>query len=177
MNNELVQKYGEELQRFVSEYDLPDAWFVEPDHIAFKASDSSSFGELIKNFEPISSRISAMRMDGRRLATAELSTSVQVLGFGAVRLVELMEPRPEKVGTDYVGLEHMEFYYPNFEEVKTQLDTRKIAYTEQSNSGHAWINVVLNTAGQELKLNNKLLADTVADEISRGETEVIWQSK
>lgn len=177
MNNELVQKYGEELQQFVAEHNLPLVWFAEPDHVAFKAGDSSSFELLIESFEPISSRISAIHMDGRRLATAELNTSVQVLGFGAVRLVELMEPRPEKVGVDYVGLEHMEFYYPNFEEVKTRLDTHKIAYSEQSNSGHSWINIVLNAAGQELKLNDKLLADTVAEEITRGETEVIWQSK
>jgi hypothetical protein len=95
------------------------------------------------------------------LAALHLISPQSVGDLGEVSWLEIMEPRPEKVGKDFVGLEHIEFYYPDFDEVREALDKYKVSYTQQNNPGHDWINIVLGEAGQEFKLNSRLLSDVV----------------
>ncbi len=174
-----INAYAAELQRFCEERNIPtnSDWFSEPDHIAFKAADTKDFDKLIESFKPLSSEISCIEMDERRLATARLISGLKVGEFGKVYVVELMEPRPEKVGNDVVGLEHMEFLYPFFSRVESTLELAGVRTQRQGNSGHNWVNVVINPAGQEVKFNDKLLSETVAEEVERGETEVIYENK
>ncbi|CAN5457855.1 hypothetical protein BH10PAT3_BH10PAT3_6850 [soil metagenome] len=112
-------------------------------------------------------------MDGRRLATTQLTGTMLVGAFGEVSWVEIMEPRPAKVGKDVVGLEHMEFYYPHFDRITDVLKKNMISYEVQNNSGHAWVNIVLNNQRQELKLNDKSLGKTVQGEIADGTSYIL----
>ena len=170
---EQVKKYEKLLAKFIADFDLPTEWFKVPDHLAVKGADTKGFEELIAQFRPLSEQLSCIDMDGRRLATAKLKEDIPVGKFGLVSWLEIMEPRPEKVGKDVVGLEHMEFYYPDFAKAIKVLKDRGINYTMQENPGHAWINIVLNKQGQELKLNNQTLGYIVTKELATGESQLI----
>ena len=171
---EQVGEYEAELSQFVADNELPKEWFGIADHIAVKGADGADFERLVEVFKPQSDQISCIDMDGRRLATAQLTGNISVGKFGNVSWVEIMEPRPEKVGKDVVGMEHMEFYFPDFTKVSRVLDDRKVQYEMQDNPGHHWVNIVINPKGQELKLNNKVLADVVGQEIKTGESYLLF---
>ncbi len=107
-------------------------------------------------------------MGERRLAALNLISDLPIASLGNISWVEVMEPRPEKLGKDVIGLEHMEFYYPDFDEVREVLQANDISFVEESNPGHQWINIVISDQGQELKLNNRPLAVIVEEEIENG---------
>lgn len=165
-----IADYAESLRAFVDEHELPSDWFKVPDHIAIKGANAADFEAIMNSFKPLANQLSYIEMDGRRLGTAQIISPITIGTFGSVSWVEIMEPRPEKVGKDVVGMEHMEFYYPHFDEVKAALTERNIPFEQQQNPGHAWINIVINNSGQELKINDRLLADAVTEEIQKGIT-------
>jgi predicted metalloenzyme YecM len=168
-----IDEYAQELQNFIARQELPDGWFKTADHVAVKGADAAGFEALVEHFRPLSERISCVDMSGRRLATAQLKQPVIVGTLGAVSWVEIMEPRPEKVGKDVVGFEHMEFLFPDFSAVQAILDEKHIAYEMESNPGHSWVNIKLNERGQELKLNDRLLGDAVTEEIQSGKARIL----
>jgi predicted metalloenzyme YecM len=165
-----VKDYIQILTLFVNQKGLPREWFMSPDHIAIKAADAKDFEALIEEFRPHSRRISCIDMDSRRLAVALMNKSIPMGAFGKVELVEIMEPRPDKLGDDVVGFEHMEFYYPYLERVQEELQRRglKDGIKLQRNPAHSWVNIVLNDQGQELKLNDNSLAVIVRQELEPG---------
>lgn len=165
-----VKDYEWRLGRFIRAHELPKEWFAAPDHLAIKCFDAADYESERNIWRPltIQGKISEIVMNNRRLGTAELAAAVSVGMLGKVTWIEIMEPRPEKVGKDVVGLEHMEFCYPNFAEVTAHLDKQGIEYKMEENPGHAWVNIVLNKYGQELKINNRTLADVVPQELADG---------
>lgn len=165
---EAIEQYAKDLQDFIDRYELPAKWFKTPDHIAIKGADGLEYDYIVQDLLADAQQASEVNMDGRRLAAFQLISRVPVGELGSVNWLEIMEPRPEKVGKDIVGLEHMEFYYPEFDEVKSVLNKHKIPFVMESNPGHAWINIVLNNQGQELKINDRLLADAVNQELEEG---------
>jgi len=168
-----IADYARELRAFIGQYDLPSNWFEVVDHVAFKYKDKAECEAAIKDFRKMSSQITAVHLNNRQLATAQLQLSLWIGDFGAAKWIEIMEPRPERVGQDIVGLEHLEFYYPNFGEITEALDSKGVLYEIQSNPGHNWVNIVINSTGQELKLNDRMLGDVVAHELVTGESHVI----
>lgn len=165
--------YAASLADFIAKHELPDEWFLAPDHVAIKGENSAGFEDMLEQLRPMAVRMTVIEMDGRRLATAELKHSLSVRSFGVVDWVEIMEPRPEKVGKDVVGFEHMEFYNPDFDAIRSVLDDRGIKYEMQQNPGHKWVNIVINDSNQELKLNDRTLADVSAEELSNGKAKII----
>ena len=168
-----LEKYLEELEDFVDRYSLPAEWFEVPDHVAVKCADAADYEAAVESFRPVAEQITEMKMSGRRLGSVKLLKGLAVASFGEVLWVELMEPRPEKLGKDVVGLEHMEFYFPDFETISDVLEQRSIYHKVQSNPGHRWVNIVINDKGQEFKLNDLTLADVVEDELKEGKLYVI----
>jgi predicted metalloenzyme YecM len=168
-----TQNYAAELRRFVTTYELPAEWFKVPDHVAVKGGDAADFEALLGVFRPLAKQMTCIDMDGRRLATAWLKEPVAVGDFGTLEWIEIMEPRPEKVGKDVVGFEHMEFYFPDFEAIRAALDAKHVEYEMEQNPGHQWVNIVINAAGQELKLNNRTLGDVIAEELKSGTARII----
>jgi hypothetical protein len=160
--------FAASLKEFIAKYELPDSWFKKPDHLAIKCADGLDYVFRMEELIPDAVQASEITMDGRRLATLKLTSEVSVGDLGAVSWLEVMEPRPEKVGNDVVGLEHIEFYYPDFDEVTDLLDKLGVVYKIETNPGHSWVNIVINEAGQELKLNDKTLEDIVTEELEQG---------
>lgn len=168
-----TQSYADGLADFIAKHELPTEWFKVTDHVAVKGRNASGFEELIALFRPLAERISCVNMDNRRLATAKLKEPLAVGEFGTVEWVEVMEPRPEKIGKDVVGFEHMEFYFPDFDAIRAVLDEKNISYEIEQNPGHQWVNIVINKSDQELKLNNRTLTKIVAKELGSGKAYIL----
>ncbi len=168
-----LEEYAHDLEEFIDALALPEEWFAVPDHVAIKCADSEHFDTVLEDFKADAEQISFIEMSDRRLATVSLISSISVASLGEVSLVEVMEPKPEKVGRDIVGFEHMEFYYPDFEEVREVLRSRNHPFEMQGNAGHAWVNVIINQQGQELKLNDLTLAETIAHETQANQTHIV----
>lgn len=170
---EQVADYANILEGYIYFNELPDEWFVAPDHVAIKSADAEGFKLLVEQLREAAEQISCIDMDGRRLATAKLKEPINVGTLGEVSWVEIMEPRPERVGKDFVGLEHMEFTYPDFDEVARYLDNQGCQYEFQKNPGHSWVNIPINGQDgryQELKINNRALGAVVQAEIEEGKS-------
>lgn len=165
--------YSEELREFIDNNALPEEWFEQPDHFAYKCRNAEHFEEVLKLVTDDADSLSYVMLDGRKLASAHLAQSVYAESFGHVEWLEVMQPRLEREGDDVVGLEHMEFYFPDFETIEDVLHDRGISYELQTNPNHQWINIVINDAGQEVKLNNKPLAEIVDDSINTDEAEIV----
>ena len=167
-----IDQFEKSLNSFALAHELPiEDWFNNPDHLAIKCADRKDFDETVRSYKPraVGRQVSGVDMHGRTLATAQLETPLQVGSLGTVEWLEIMEPRPEKVGKGLVGLEHIEFYFPFFKRVRTVLDNAGITYEEpQDNDHHKCIVVVFNKKGQEFKLNDYPLGKIVAQELDEG---------
>jgi predicted metalloenzyme YecM len=166
---EPLQAYALSLQEFIQEHNLPAEWFAITDHIALKCADAAQFETTAQAWLPLAKQASYVVLNNRRLASFELKEPIAIGALGAVQWLEVMEPRPERAGSDFVGLEHSEFLFPDFAAAEQVLESRDVTYTPQSNPSHRWLNIVINPVGQELKLNSRLLAETVAANIRDGE--------
>ena len=163
-----LPEYLASLEDFIAQHDLPPEWFEAPDHIAYKCVDTVDFDKVMTELEPSMQQLSCIYLDNRRLGAGHMNLHLDIGDFGSIEWLEIMEPRPDLVGTDVVGLEHMEFYFPDFLAVKRLLDDESVPYEMQENPNHSWINIVINDKGQELKLNNGTLAHIVEDELEQG---------
>jgi hypothetical protein len=157
-----VDQYGYQLGSFRAKARLPEYWFNYPDHIAYKTAGLNNFSDIVAQFSPESKKITVDQVDDRFIAAAELLGGVLVPHIGKIRWVEIMEPRPGKVGIDLVGIDHLEFYVEEgLEAIKKGLDRRGriIPYKFEDNDSHEWIAVKINGVGQEVKFTDTQLAE------------------
>ncbi len=160
---------------YIAQHNLPSEWFVEPDHIAIKCRDGEHFIETMEEFRPVSRAITYVRKGERRLGTAMLMSGLSIGRLGKVEIVEIMEPRPEKLGKGIVGVEHMEFFYPDFAVAQAFLQTlatehgQEVAHELDLSSAVHQTLVLPFDDGYEIKLNNRTLADIIPEELANGE--------
>jgi hypothetical protein len=167
-----IRDYSAELERY-AKHRLPETLLKKPDHIAIKAFDSPRFEELLeevkREFSVSDKHIVTEVLNDRRIATAFLAGPIAVGSFGEVKLLEIMEPRPEKVGEDKVGLDHFEFLVPNLADAVMHIRRSPIHendYDVRSNSNHDFIEVrfgeiIKGEHSREFKLTYESLADIV----------------
>lgn len=168
-----VDRYVQSLRAFTFAHDLPQNWFLEPDHLAVKCLDAGHYEDTLAAWLPHANLASYTYLNGRRLASVHLDREISLGSFGNVAWLEIMEPRPDRVGKDIVGIDHVEFMFPDFAEAETALQSEQIAYEFQENPNHQWLSVPINPQGQELKLNDRPLAEIVATEIREGKAYVL----
>lgn len=166
--NKELSLYSESFLAFVAAHRLPNDLFKMPDHFAIKCANKHDYIETRQLFseQEVNGGIWELPLDGRLLATAQLVGSVSINGYD-FSWVEIMQPRPGKE-TEVGFVEHTEFYVSDFSAVEELLKQKDIYFERQHNPGHAWINIVIDEAGREIKLNNKLLADVVVWEKAQG---------
>lgn len=150
-----IAEYQEVFTGFVGQYRLPSEWFTTPDHWAIKCADGADYQETIAEFSPdIASGPWTVTMDERRLTTARLSGPAVKIGNSLFRWLEIMEPRPGK-GPEQGFVEHLEFVFPDFFEVRRILEQRGVPGVEQQgNTGHSWVNIPIDEHGREIKIND-----------------------
>ncbi len=141
--------------------------------MAIKAEDTHQFDDYLGIFSPLSESMSYIEMNDRRLATAELINPLEFQTIGECRTLEIMEPRPEKVGMDIVGFEHIEMYHEPLEKIEETLKAKNIPYEFTSNPEHRALVVVINDKGQEIKFTDKSLAQIVARQVKDKEATIV----
>jgi len=166
-----VAEYAAALEKFRTGNDLPKEWFAVPDHLAIKCANPADYERTVQEWLPYASHISYASINSRRLASIHLTSALAVGNNGEVAWVEVMEPRPEKVGKDPVGIDHMEFLFPDFKAVITVLNAKNIPFEADENPLHKWISILAN--GHEFKLNDQVLAKVVEYNLANGLATVI----
>lgn len=163
-----LRKYEESFASFVKDNELPSTFFKAPDHFAIKCADELDYIETCTTVGELVDRdgLWEVPMDERLLGSAHLSGQVALAGY-EFRWVEVMQPRPGKE-TEQGFVEHTEFYFPDFPKAEQLLQRCGVEFERQGNEGHQWINIQIDAAGREIKLNDRLLAEVVADERKRG---------
>lgn len=166
--------YGYELDLAVKEHDLPRELFNAPDHVAFKTYDSDGFDDFLNRLRGMAEELSYVRMDNRRIAAAWFAAPIAVKKFGEVHWLEVMEPRPKNVGMDIVGVEHMEFHYPDLDKTRQLLKNKGLPLIFESNFSHSWLSGIINgDLGLEVKFSDRKLSDIVAEGIKSGQAVVL----
>jgi predicted metalloenzyme YecM len=169
-----VKQYADLLTEFRYAHGLlAKSLFKIPDHLAIKCHDASHFEETLETWKPRAAQASWVWLNRRRLASIQLQEELLVGEFGAITWLEIMEPRPERVGKDIVGIEHMEFVVPNLELMQTKLNDRGIDFEPQHNEHHAWLNIPINQLGQELKFTNTTLLEMTEIGLENGDAEIV----
>lgn len=169
-----MNEYDHDLGKFIrstgktSLEHVPLHWFMSPDHVAIKCADSEHYNAELAVYEARSVRMTEARLNNRRLAAGELRESLILGKIKQIKWLEIMEPRPEKLGNDIVGLDHIEFLVPDLKTVGHGLQEMNVAYKFEANDGHSWLSIRINELGQELKFTDKPLAQVVEGELREG---------
>lgn len=166
--NQELQLYHDAFESFVLGYQIPESLFKEPDHFAIKCANELDYLETCHEMaaDTDASGMWELALDSRLLASAQLAGKVSLGGYNFA-WIEIMQPKLGKE-TDGGFVEHTEFYFPDFFAAEHVLKQRGIDYSHQENSGHAWLNIVIDEKGREIKLNNKPLAEVVKEEREQG---------
>lgn len=163
--------YVEAIEAFRLEHGLPSEWFARPDHVAIKCADSIDYDSMVGEWLPSAAHCYYVRLNNRRLGTAKLLKPIAIGDLGVVEWIEIMEPRPEKVGIDPVGIDHMEFDFADFTAAEEILNAKGVPYERQKNRNHEWLSVMAH--GHEFKLSSKSLDHIIAAELASGAATVL----
>lgn len=168
-----VDEYGKRLVIFLNAARFPRELLTEPDHAAIKVADASDFDTKLHALKPFAEQVAFTEMDWRFLAAAQLLVPLSLMPHRYVDWIEILEPKPEEVGKDFVGLKYGEFYFGNFGLAERKLRSRKITFDHRSDDSHRWLSIVINEHGQELRLTDTKLVETVSEELESGTARLI----
>ena len=163
-----TDEYCQALERFLQRYDLFQLILQPIDHIAIETADSVSFETFLKRVGTFASSLEYFNDGGRRIASAVLSKSILCGRFGTTDTLEIMEPRPHKVGKDRVGFEHVEFYHHDLDAIRSALQQRGVEFISEENDFHKTVVCVINDLHQEIKFTSSRLLETLKLERDRG---------
>ncbi|MDQ3239526.1 MAG: VOC family protein [bacterium] len=160
--------YLDELTTFLSKNNLTDLVLPPVDHFAYKLQDAPSYEQYLEQIAFYATSVKYIKINERRIATIILKDSISFKHLGQTSCLEVMEPRPQKVGIDFVGLEHIEVLCTNQDELAKKLIQRNISYDLFKSPYHEAIVLKINTKGQEISFTNMPLNDVVALEGKSG---------
>jgi predicted metalloenzyme YecM len=168
-----ADEYTAALKRFLDTQGLTEYFIPPVDHLAVKATDAQDYMHYMELILPFSEEISYVPLNNRRLATAKLTNPISFGELGETVYLEIMEPRPEKVGKDFTGFEHIELLCKDFNAVESVLKAKNIPYEMCENPEHRALVLKINDLGQEIKFTDKSLGQIVLNQVDRNEAVVI----
>lgn len=167
-----IQKYLITLFSFFRQNQLLDLLKGPVDHLAIKSANSQQFEIFLDSLKSFSESLSYVNLNNRRLATAILKNRYKFGDLGSSKILELMEPRPEKANRDFVGFEHIELRVSDskLKSIVTQLKKSNLLLEFQHNPAHDAAVVRINNSGQEVKFSNKNLQEIIHHELTSGKS-------
>ncbi|MDD5098780.1 MAG: VOC family protein [Candidatus Colwellbacteria bacterium] len=163
--------YFNRLREFISDHEWVDRKF-SIDHIGIKAHDEADYKACLLSIMPIADMVYEIEMNNRKLAIIVLARPLDSEG-GAIRYIELMEPRPEKVGKDTVGLDHTEIYVFDFEKVAGLAEKAGEPYEYYDNGHHKALVFKIGEKNEEIKLSDTPMERVIEEELASGELKKI----
>lgn len=171
---QLLPAYAEEAKLFFYSYGLADLVIDLPiDHVAIKALNRKVYDDYIKIYLPLSKQISSAVVNDRDLATTQLYEPLDAGTWGQVKLLEIMEPRPNAIATTHDLIDHIELLVSDLEAIKSALINKNVEFSEQSNDQHSTVVVEINEWGQEVKFTSRGLGEIAQKQIQNGEAKIV----
>lgn len=167
ISQEKIDSYAKDLEDWFSKYELWELLGLA-DHFAIKVEDEEALQKVVNAIKPYcfdkygeTPGLSIRKMDGRLVATALLRNPLHIK-FNQINCIEIMQPKPENIGKEILGLDHLEFINSDFDGVQKELKKRNIPYGVNVKNGYKkTIIVKINAKGEEVKFTNKTLAEVV----------------
>lgn len=162
--------YNAALRAFLRRHSLAKSIHeLRLDHIAFKCADTAHYASICRGLLDDNNVRTVYEMtmpgEGRRIAAAALQTPLAAHALDPLwhpdmsqcQLIEIIEPRPERVGKDAVGIDHSEVLVDTALDLhlwSNRLQALSIDWMLESNPKHDWLSVPLDARGWELELTN-----------------------
>jgi predicted metalloenzyme YecM len=162
-----LETYFNSLGEFIANHRWIDDKF-SIDHVGIKAYDMADYEACLSVVKAVARDLYEIEMNNRRIAIAVLAEILDVAGKG-IRYIELMEPRPEKVGRDTVGLDHTEIYVPDFETTLRIVDSSGEMHEYYDNGHHKALVFKIGRNGEEIKISDTPIEKVIEDELLSGE--------
>jgi len=159
------------LADYIGRFDLPKSIFKFPDHVALPAEDITGFSNLVKDLEPKSEQRVLTETDPRFVVAARLKGGLVVDRLGTVQWVEITESLPLEILSEAEAA-HVEFYYPEFGEVRKLLDWRRIDYSIDQEP-IPQIKITYNQHGDELRFTKMPIRAIVANGLKTDEFKLL----
>lgn len=154
--------YTTGLARFFVQHGAALALQPPVDHFAIKAKDSAEFDDWIQALTDHAEHLSYIKRDNRRLATAILHDPLRCPGFGETCYLEIMEPKPDKIGKSAHGFEHIELFTPELDILADKLEKNGIKFERQEHGHHRTLVIVLDDEKyHEVKFTDCPLAQVI----------------
>jgi hypothetical protein len=171
-----IRDFGEEVSYFAEAHQLPDELFTQPDHVVFKAADIADFESRVKTITPWSEVTTFIEADDRFLVAAHTVVDLVLLPNRKFNWVQVIEPKDKEKrpqNADFTGLEYAEFHFPNFEEAHKLMLRKGLDALKRHDGRRRWLQLALNPRGQQLRISDRRIADTLQDELEQGIAKVI----
>ncbi len=163
-----IEEYSKLLFNFLSQLNLLNILNGQVDHVALKAKDLVNYNSLVKQFLPNSISAQYVNLNNRKIFTSTLDFEIILPQIGRTNEIEVIEPRPEKVGQGFSGFEHIEIYLSDLSALQSKLNHHNIQHDYEDNGFHKAITVKLNSIGQEVKFTNTSLENVLKEEQKEG---------
>lgn len=167
INDQKIDAYGRDLDNWLNQNGVRNL-LGPADHFAIKIPDEATLLELADAIKPYcvqsfenSPGLSIRKMDNRSIAVALLEQPLQ-LDSWKIYCIEIMQSKPENLGKDPIGIDHVEFINSDFEGVQSILQAKNISFGINIKNGYKKTVIVkLNARGEEVKFTDKTLAEVV----------------
>ncbi|MBX4197250.1 hypothetical protein KW801_01690 [Candidatus Saccharibacteria bacterium] len=164
-----ITDYGRLVAGYVYHQNFPEVLLSDPDHVMIKSSDPADFDTKFKQLKPWTAEDRYFaEIDGRFLVAARFLVPLALIERRPVEWIQIMEPKSLDGTFDYFGVEYAEFFYQDFDKARLMLDKNKIEYSKKADEDHSWLNIRINNQGQEIRITDKLLAETIDSEVESG---------
>jgi hypothetical protein len=167
--------YSVTLAAYEAANKIPYGLFSNPDHIALKAGGIKQFETMVHDISGIADEMYCLDDKGRFVVAAKLAGSMAVGMHGRVRWLEIKEPQQSRT-SEVVGVEHTEFFLPDFNGALAILKRKGLEPQVQSDGDHHRINLVFNSDRQELRLTDTPIAAIVSEKLEADEAYIIKQA-
>ena len=168
LNREL-SNYSIALTTFESTHQLPSFILQEPDHLAIGTADIKEFAHAVKSLnDNVEQMVCVEDTEGRFRVSAKMLGSVSLGIYGRVKWLEVIE-------SEQSGIDHTEFYYPDFSRLLEKLRNKDIEHGIEFVNGHKVADVPFEIRGEEFKfrVSDIPLSVLVAEEIDNGDAHVL----
>ena len=106
---------------------------------------------ILNAFSKIDGKVVYFNINNRRIGSIILQEPMQFSEEIQTKFIELMEPKPEKVGKDFVGFEHTEIYVPEFNQFEIHAKEKHLPYELYANEAHTALVCKISEAVLRLK--------------------------
>lgn len=171
--NTAIREYQEKWQELVDAR-KEKTFFnsLVPTAVGWKVASYEDYVQALAGLHDDADKISETWMNGRWIAKLHLRDETLV---GEIAVIKIMQRRPKS--DDALGLDHMDFYSPDFVQAEAVLkDEAGLKWSWENNDvreGYDWLSIWFD--GGEAKIKGNTVLDIVAAELQDVSKELIKQ--